>query len=119
MLARLRYLLILLIILGTLAPKVTAVLAEILPGFQTIVICTGTEMMTLRVGPDGVPIETTEAISDTCAMENVAQYDIAPLPYWVSLTHDNTQRFSVIQNAQSPHPIFIIKEPSHAPPVPV
>lgn len=56
----LRALLIVLTILGLVAPRVSAVVAAAAPGVQTIVICTGDGLQTIRIGEDGKPVRVAD-----------------------------------------------------------
>lgn len=57
-----------LMVLGLLAPKLSALALHLNPNIMAIVICTGTEMVTIHIGADGEPIEVTEAEQTPCVM---------------------------------------------------
>lgn len=114
-----RHLLVLCLVLGTVLPKASAVLFEIIPGFQSIVICTGTDLVTLQIGPDGAPVKTPTDQHDVCAVEDPLRLAERTIPFWVRSTQNHALAFSVIANIDAPRPIFTIKSPSHAPPVSV
>lgn len=56
----LRALLIVLTVLGLVAPRVSAVVAIAAPGTQTIVICTGNGLQTIHIGEDGKPVQVAD-----------------------------------------------------------
>lgn len=64
-----RLVLMLVLCLGILLPKVSAVVTLALPGlFQTIVICTGDSLQTITLGPDGSPVEMTQGDDPHCTL---------------------------------------------------
>lgn len=67
-----RTLLICLTILGLLAPRISAGLALAAPGAQTVVICTGMGMQTLRLDAEGNPLPAEEAQPDLCLLVHAA-----------------------------------------------
>ncbi len=56
------------LIAGLLVPKVSALALHLNPNIMAIVICTGTEMVTIHIGADGEPVETTEAGQASCVL---------------------------------------------------
>ncbi|TPE51439.1 DUF2946 family protein [Amaricoccus solimangrovi] len=66
-----RSLLIVLTILGLLAPRVSAVLAFAAPGVRTIVICTGDALRTIRIDEEGDAVPVVEH-SDHCVLAHAA-----------------------------------------------
>lgn len=55
---------------GIVLPKLLAFAIYFHPGIQTTVICTGQGMVTVRIGPDGQPIEHSEEEHASCIMCN-------------------------------------------------
>lgn len=55
---------------GIVLPKLLAFAIYFHPGIQTTVICTGQGMITVRIGPDGQPIENSEEEHASCIMCN-------------------------------------------------
>ncbi|MDF1871049.1 hypothetical protein [Vannielia sp.] len=76
-----RLLLICTLLLGLVFPKATAVLAGLgLAGGETIVICTGDGLITLRIAPDGTPMEVPDATAEAeqpCTMSHAALPDVS------------------------------------------
>lgn len=77
-----RALLLLLAILGLLAPRVSGALALVAPDIRAVVICTGQGMMTLRLDAHGNPAQGIDQ-PDHCvlahAVEPPARAELAPL----------------------------------------
>lgn len=76
---RLASLLVVLAILGLVAPRVSAVFASAAPGVQTIVICTGDGLHTIQIGEDGKPVSVSEH-SHPCVLCHVADTSVRPEP---------------------------------------
>lgn len=55
---------------GIVLPKLLAFAIYFHPGIQTTVICTGQGMITVRIGPDGQPIEHSEEEHASCIICN-------------------------------------------------
>jgi glyoxylase-like metal-dependent hydrolase (beta-lactamase superfamily II) len=66
-----RVVLVGLIILGLLMPRVSAVVASVAPGVQTIVICTGAGLQTIQIGEDGKPVAVSHQV-DHCVLTHAA-----------------------------------------------
>lgn len=81
-----RVLLVLCLVAGILLPRAGAILTELIPGIDRMVICTGTEMITLTIGPDGEPIQEIDSATPHCVMADGADHIASPLPYWQALT---------------------------------
>ncbi len=88
--AVLRCALVVAVAIGLLLPRMSAVLAEVLPGVQTVVICTGYEITTLTLGPDGNPIETDAIATPHCTLGDVVETMETPTPDWVALVAPDT-----------------------------
>jgi len=78
-----------LLTVGLLVPKVSALALHLNPNIMAIVICTGTDIITIHIGADGQPVEASEAeqaacvLSDPNAIANraYAQWTLAPRSY--------------------------------------
>lgn len=58
------------LVAALLAPKLSSLVLHLHPGIMTIVICTGSEMVTLHIGADGEPVELDEASPAPCLLVN-------------------------------------------------
>ncbi|GFE64890.1 hypothetical protein [Litoreibacter roseus] len=112
----LRYLLISCVALGLLAPKMTAALAEVIPGVQTFVICTGSEIVRVTLSADGEPIEEPVITTDHCVLGDLAAHTPDYTAHWHALARDYQFRFSVRLHPAPNGDLFAIKWPSQAPP---
>ncbi|MEM8655624.1 MAG: hypothetical protein AAGF36_12855 [Pseudomonadota bacterium] len=75
--------LILLLCVGLLLPKATATLAILLPGsFSTIVICTGSEVITISLDQHGEPVDQAEIHGLECLSETPHLRDAHLAPTW-------------------------------------
>lgn len=69
-----------------LLPKVSALLIELHPGVQIAVICTGTDMFLLRLGPDGKPIKVENGDEAPCVLTETTLAATTDIPTWVAFT---------------------------------
>jgi len=61
--------LIVLTILGLLMPRVSAAVALVMPGSQSVVICTGDGMQTIVIDADGTPVPVSHR-ADHCLLSH-------------------------------------------------
>lgn len=61
-------LLILLTVVGLVAPKVSALALHLNPNVMAIVICSGDALVTVHIGADGEPVETVETGHAPCVL---------------------------------------------------
>ncbi|MEM1066566.1 MAG: hypothetical protein AAGJ74_13785 [Pseudomonadota bacterium] len=101
---------------GLLVPKMGAVIAGLVPGVTQVVICTGSEMITLTLGPDGAPIETEELRAEPCVMVTEAAAESPAPALWRALDSDHADAFSAIAAPERPPRPYIVKWPSQGPP---
>lgn len=112
------YLMLGLLCLAVLLPKAGGLLLEVMPGVTKAVICTGSELVVLTLGPDGEPIEELpEPLLDTCVLGDVTTVAEAPTPLWVRLARSFEDRFVpvVTRREHTTHPAT--PPPGQAPPV--
>lgn len=74
-----RSLLIVLTILGILMPRISAAIAFAASGVETVVICTGDGLRTIRIDADGNPVPVTEH-PDHCLFAHVADTAVRAVP---------------------------------------
>ena len=106
-----------LLLYALLLPKVSAILLDIHPGIQVAVICTGTEIVTVRIGPDGVPIETEQAEDVPCLSADAPPKALIPTPTWVELARSFQSRFVAVPSTTNRHNPALLNRESQAPPV--
>ncbi len=112
----LRYTLVLSLAFGVLAPKMGAVLVQLIPGWQTMVICTGGEMVVLTISPDGEPVEVAQDGAEPCPFAAVVAGALQAVPGWVSLAPDYDHRTLASPNLRSGPGVALIRGPTRAPP---
>jgi len=88
------------LIAGLLAPKVSALLLHVHPGVMAVVICTGTEMIVVHVGPNGEPIEDMASDHQPCIAAHADLTPRAALERWFEAPRSYRHRFVAI-----PHPM--------------
>ena len=109
-------LLVILLVSGLLAPRMSAVLAQVIPGVQVLVICTGDQMVTLTIGADGKPIEMDNAELHPCITTAANKHVTLADPYWSLLGRDYAFGFAVRESTKPAQPPLSRISPSRAPP---
>lgn len=82
-------------------PSVFGVLAEFMPGIQTYVICAGDRLVTIKVGPDGAPVEAPETTFTHCVLGDAVWSQAGPSPDWSALQR-SYQRLFALKLRQAP-----------------
>ncbi len=95
-----RGLLVTFLIAGLLIPRMSAVIADVIPGIQTMVICTGEGLITLTIGADGQPVEAVETEPHPCVMSEVLTLAYADVPLWQRLAADYAHDFAIRENTR-------------------
>lgn len=108
--------LMLLLVAGILTPKVSAVAVELMPHAQGVVICTGTELIVLRIGPDGAPLEAPQIATDNCTMCETLVDLRSPKQFWERLARDYQFRFAVKLHQLVNLDLMALSLPTRAPP---
>ncbi|GAA6209426.1 hypothetical protein NBRC116601_27190 [Cognatishimia sp. WU-CL00825] len=104
------------LIVALVLPRVSAVLVEFIPGVDTVIICTGSEYVTLTLGPDGTPIDVAESSDNRCTLSDTPELTVALQPFWHQLARGFQHPFKVVENGQSTLDRLAHLEPSRAPP---
>ncbi len=108
---------VVLLIVGLLAPRMSAAVAEIVPGMQTMVICTGQGLVTLTIGADGIPVETPQIEQHDCVLADITVVaEMAP-QFWEKLAWDHRLRFAVTESEWMPGNPLRRRSPTRGPPV--
>ncbi len=115
--AGLRALLVVMLVAGMLAPRMSTVLAQVIPGVQTMVICTGDALVTITMGADGVPIETADQVQHPCVMASGVTLAVAGLPFWQQLAADHAHGFAISENSRVSVDHLTRLTPTRGPPV--
>ncbi|MBU2993510.1 hypothetical protein Q4555_00030 [Octadecabacter sp. 1_MG-2023] len=108
MLFRLRsFIIVALVFMALVLPKLTATLTSILPGFTTVVLCTGSTIEHIILGPDGQPVSIEETDHQPCTTANPEPTEYPELATWVAMTRSYDASFVIIThpapNQSPPH----------------
>lgn len=107
-----------LLCLSLLLPKAGGLLLAVMPGVTTAVICTGSEIVVLTLGPDGAPIEELpEPLVDTCVLAEAGPAIELPAPFWMRLARSLEDSFVSVptRRQRANHPST--PPPAQGPPV--
>jgi len=105
-----------LLLWALLLPKLGAILLDLHPGVEMTVICTGTSMVTLRIGPDGTPIEVDYEEDAPCVMADPSDLERVDIPDWVYLARSYQTPFHAVPNRLAQHDAGLVNRDSQAPP---
>ena len=109
-------LLVILVVAGLLAPRMSAVMAELVPGVQTFVICTGDSLVTITIGADCEPIEHEETVQHPCVLADTIAQAEATASFWLAIDRDFAHRFAVQENTRRATRGRVLISPSRGPP---
>ena len=113
----LRICLLLALCTGFVLPKMGAVLANAIPGIQTLVICTGAELVTVTLNAAGEPIDVAESNAQDCLRADLPPDAHRLMPVWQRLARAYSPPFAVLENPSALRTALALQRPSHAPPV--
>lgn len=102
---------------AVLFPKMATVVMDMMPSFQTVVICAGDQLIVVRLGPDGTPVEVTEDDMAPCVFGDALTIAAMPEPLWVGLARDYVHVFTIQLNPTANRPHARDHIPPRAPPV--
>lgn len=83
------------VLLGLLVPKVSALIAHFHPQITTIVICSGSELITYQIGPDGKIVQTDERDHAPCHIATPNQLAQPLDAFWLQFSQGDDYRFSL------------------------
>lgn len=109
--------LILPLLLGLVSPKIGAVLLDLHPNITQVVICTGSETVTLRLGADGTPVETRVSEDVPCVLGEAVPGARQAAAGWTQLARRYPARFQAVPNRRPRHLAALLNRDSRAPPV--
>jgi|GEM_PF-3092366 len=112
-----RYAALIFLIVALTLPRISAVLVEFIPGVDTVIICTGSEYISVTLGPNGEPLDTEELGETHCTLSEIAELDQAPLPYWHQLATSYQLIFSIKENQRLSSQKLLVHAPTRAPPM--
>ncbi|GIT90569.1 hypothetical protein JANAI62_10240 [Jannaschia pagri] len=107
---------ILAIVIFLLAPRMTAVAAEVMPNaLRVIVICVGNTMQTIVIDAEGKPVEVSDDASPCPLVADLAG-PVQPVPFWQRLQLAWQPDLTRPHRAAQPAP-NLLRPPGRAPPV--
>jgi hypothetical protein len=105
------------LISALLLPRISAVAAELLPGANTIVICTGFDYVTITLGDDGTPTKVSETTEGDCLRAADVALAETPEPAWQAWARQYALCFSCAENPHIAQDGLARLEAARAPPV--
>lgn len=112
-----RILTVTLLLWAMILPKVAGVLLEWHPNIQTVVICTGTDMVTLTIGPNGKPIEVESEEDAPCVMTEETVIEVDVRTAWIALARDYRATFIAHPSPLNGHLSKLLNRTSQGPPL--
>lgn len=109
-------LLVLATVVGLLLPKMSAVVATLVPGVMVVTICTGSEMVTLTLNADGEPVEEVEPAVDHCVLADLVQKGPQAEAPWVALARSYRCPFVANPNPNHTCDYLRLQDPPRGPP---
>lgn len=105
------------IVVALVLPRVSAAVVEFLPGVDTYVLCTGSEYVTVTLGPDGSPIDVSESTENQCTVSDSVVTPGGSAPFWHALARSYRRPFVIIEHPHAQADGLARLEPTRAPPV--
>lgn len=112
-----RFALVMAVVCAVLLPKVAAVALDIMPSVQSVVICVGDRLVTIRIGPDGQPVEVPEGEKTPCVMSDAVVALPSVAPPWVGMARSYAHAFVIRLNPGPENARLRAHVPPRAPPV--
>ena len=107
----------LLLCIALVAPKMTGLLTSVLPGFSVVVLCTGTAIERVLIGPAGKPVEIETTDHSPCVATD-PDHKRQPLnAQWVAMARDYRPSFVVISHPSPSQVLTYARPPQQAPPI--
>lgn len=107
---------VLVLVAGTLLPKMSAAILTHLPGVQSFVICTGGALITITLDASGEPIEMATTDSAPCTLAEAGDPISRPAPLWVAMTLINLPPADVSENPMHARDRLLLQQPQRGPP---
>lgn len=113
-----RILLIFALCLGVVLPKVgSAVQMLVLGELQTVVLCTGDGIVTIRIDAEGNPVEDVSDEAVPCVLGNILITESDPLTHWQAVARSYVLITGLRETSTRVDPPYLRKRPARAPPV--
>jgi hypothetical protein len=108
---------LLVLIVALLLPRVSAVLVEFLPGVDTVILCTGSDYVTVTLDAEGNPTEVSDAQGSDCLRSLAAEVSLDPSSFWQKLTRDFDVVFARLEHPSPGLDVLHFLKAPRAPPV--
>ena len=105
------------IVVALVLPRVSATVVEFLPAVDTYVLCTGSEYVTVTLGPDGSPIDVSESTENQCTLSDSVVTPGGSALFWHALARNYRRPFVIIEHPHAEADGLARLEPTRAPPV--
>ncbi|MCK0142706.1 hypothetical protein [Aliiroseovarius sp. F20344] len=104
--------------LGVVLPKIgSAVQMLVLGELQTVVLCTGDGIITIRIDAEGNPIEEVSDEAEPCVLGNILITVVTPHTHWQALARSYVLTTGLREISSHVDPPYMRKRPARAPPI--
>jgi len=103
--------------LALIAPKMTAVLTSLLPGYSIVVLCTGNAIERILIDSNGQPVTVETTDHAPCVTQDPVQISTPVILDWVTLTRTYARAFIVISNPSPTQPAILTRPLPQGPPI--
>ena len=105
------------LIVALLLPRISAVVVEFIPGIDTVVLCTGSDYVTITLDGEGSPVEVSETQDSDCLRGFADPIVQTPETLWQKLARSYAVDFTRRDHPAPASEVLKTLEPSRAPPV--
>ncbi|MEM9344453.1 MAG: hypothetical protein AAGA87_15525 [Pseudomonadota bacterium] len=106
-----------LVVVALLAPRMAAAALSFLPGYTTVAICTGAEIVYLTLDSEGNPVNVGDPVEVTpCVLADADTSTAARIPAWHALAADWADPFVAHAHSTASFDVLLTLQPSRAPP---
>lgn len=100
-----------------ITPRISAVVTEFIPGLDAVVICTGSELITVSLDENGTPTKHSTQNTGDCTRTTDTPAQIAQSAIFTLLANTYQIAFVVHANAIATQEALASQKPKRAPPV--
>lgn len=116
--ARWKVLIATLVVVSLLMPRMAAAALSFLPGYTTVAICTGAEIVYVTLDSEGNPVDVGDPVDVTpCVLADADMPLGTRIPAWHMLAADRTDPFVARAYLRAAFDVLDTLRPSRAPPV--
>ena len=115
--AHLKILIATLVVVSLLVPRMAAAALSFLPGYTTIAICTGAEIVYLTLDSEGNPVDVGDPVDVTpCVLADANTTDGVRTPAWHALAANWADPFVSSPHRRAAFDVLDTLQPTRAPP---